>query len=297
MSISKTGLQWFLGLTIFWVGALAHARIQVEDDAGNTVSLARPAQRIVSLAPHVTELLFAAGAGDRIVGTVEFSDYPEAAKRIPRVGNNRILDIERIVAAKPDLLVVWFHGNAERQLDKLRQLGIPLFHSEPRRLDEVASSLDRLGRLAGTERQAATAKAELRKRLDGLRERYEQRRPVKLFYQVWDRPLMTLNGKHLIGEVIRVCGGVNPFADLPQTAPTVSLESVLAANPEAIITGSSKGEADAWLASWRRYPGLAAVQRGNLFTVDADLINRHGPRIVDGAEQLCRSLDQARRRR
>lgn len=274
-----------------------HAAISVVDDAGRTVILQRPAQRIISLSPHATELLFAAGGGERVVAAVDYSDYPPAARRLPRVGDNRSLDLERIAALKPDLLVAWTHGNAERQLQRLRELGVPVFHSEPRTLEQVAASLERLGRLTGSDTVARPAAAKLRQRVERLRARYAKRPPVRIFYQVWDQPLMTLNGRHLVGELIRLCGGDNPFAALPELAPTVGLEAVLASDPEAIITSTVRGETPRQLLAWKAYPTVAAVRRGNLFTVDADLMDRLGPRIVDGAEQLCRVLDEARARR
>jgi len=277
--------------------ATAAADIRITDDAGRSVSLTQPARRIISLTPHLTELLFAAGAGDRLVGTVEYSNYPEQARRIERIGNNAQLDLERIVALKPDLVLVWRDGNAQRQLEKLLQLGIPVYYNEPRRLPDIARAIEQLGLLAGTEAAALPAARAFMARLAELRRRYGGRPSVALFFQIWDRPLLTVNGQHLISDAIRLCGGRNVFADLEALTPEVSTEAVLAADPEAMVGVSAEagqlGNLDAW-KQWRR---MRAVARGNLFLVDSDLISRNTPRILDGAEALCEDLDKARARR
>ncbi|RDU96593.1 cobalamin-binding protein [Trinickia dinghuensis] len=279
----------------------ASAAITVTDDAGQRVTLAAPAQRVVALAPHAVELAYAAGGGAKLVGAVSYSDYPSAAKALPRVGSNTSLDLERIVALKPDLVIVWRHGNGERQLDRLRALGIPLYHSEPRKLDDVATDLIALGTLMGTGAQARAAAADYRGKIAALRERYAGRAPVSVFYEVWADPLMTLNGTHIVSDVIALCGGRNVFAKLTPLVPTVSTEAVVAANPEAIVTTSQGAtQADAplpSLAAWRAWPRMTAVARGNLFAIDGDLINRPAPRLAQGAEQLCRDLQFARERR
>jgi iron complex transport system substrate-binding protein len=272
----------------------AAAAIDATDDAGKVVTLQAPAKRIISMAPHITELLHAAGAGERIVGTVEYSDFPEAAKRIPRIGNYNSLDLERIVALKPDLIVVWLHGNPQAQIDRLLALGIPVFHNEPTRLTDIARSIETLGKLAGSAPQATAAAVAFRARVEELRTRYADRAPVSLFYQVWSKPLTTLNGTHLVGDVIALCGGRSLFADLKPKAPVVAMEAVIEADPEAIIsTGLSKDGLDLW-AKWTR---MRAVKNGHLFVLDGNLINRHGPRIADGAGRLCEILDQVRRKR
>ncbi len=182
------------------------------DDTGAVVTLPAAAQRVISVAPHVTELLYAAGGGSKIVGAVSYSDYPPEAKQLPRVGDNKSLDLERIVALKPDLIVVWRHGNAQRQLDRLRELHIPLFFSEPHRPDDIAVSLTKLGQLLGTSSTADAAAAAYRRDIANLRAQYAKRPAVSVFYQVWDQPLMTLNGEHMVSDVIALCGGRNVFA-------------------------------------------------------------------------------------
>ena len=286
--------KWFAAWMAFTFSATAAAVITVVDDAGKTVTLQSPAKRILSLAPHLTELLFAAGAGDAIVGTVEYSDYPAAAKRIPRVGSHNSLDLERIVAMKPDLIVVWLHGNAQKQLDKLLSLGIPAYYNQPNKLEDVPRSIEILGVLTGTEATAKTAAADFRNRLAALRTRYASRPPVTLFYQVWSKPLTTLSGKHLVADVIALCGGKSLFAELEPLAPTVAQEAVIEADPEAIISTSVLRDG---LEMWQKWPRMRAVKNGHLFAMDGNLINRHGPRITEGAEKLCDILESVRQQR
>nr|WP_175048296.1 cobalamin-binding protein [Duganella vulcania] len=277
------------------MAANAGAAITVRDDDGNVVTLQKPAQRVIAMAPHVTELLYAAGGGDKIVGAVTYSDYPEAAKKLPRVGDNRQVDMERIIAMKPDLIVIWMHGSSERQIETLRQLNIPMFHSEPTKLDGIADNVQRLGQLMGTESVAQPAAAEIRQKFAALAKQYSNRPPVRMFYQVWDKPLYTLNGVSIVSDAMRLCGGVNIFADLKVTAPVVSNEAVLQADPEAIFGTSEKNYGGVSL--WRPYTTMKAVRNDNLFTLDGELLNRAGPRMVAGTAALCEKLELARQHR
>jgi iron complex transport system substrate-binding protein len=279
------------------VSGAAGAAITVRDDDGSAVVLQKPAQRIIAMAPHVTELLFAAGGGDRIVGAVSYSDFPEAAKQIPRIGDNREIDMERVIAMKPDLIVVWRHGSSARQVEQLRALGIPMFHSEPRTLDEIADSVLRLGQLMGTEQVAQGAAAGLRRELASLKAHYAGRPPVRMFYQVWDKPLYTLNGTHIVSDAMRQCGGENIFASMKITAPMIGIEAVLQEDPDAIFGSSEKSARDGGVNLWRAYPGMKAVKRDNLFTLDGNLLNRAGPRMIAGTRALCEKLDIARQHR
>jgi iron complex transport system substrate-binding protein len=289
--------RFALAAALALAGATASAEITLTDDSGRSVTLKQPAQRIISLTPHMTELLFAAGAGGRVVGAVDYSDYPEAALRIPRIGDSAQLDLERIVALKPDLIVVWKNGNAQRQLDKLLRLGIPVFYNEPRLLGDIERAIEQLGRLAGTEAAAVPAARAFAARADELRLRHSGGSEVTVFFQIWDKPLMTINGGHLINDVIRLCGGRNVFAQLKPLTPEISTEAVLNADPEAIgVAAAETGQAES-LGLWKRWPHLKAVARDNLFLIHSDVISRNTPRILDGAQQLCGHLDAARARR
>lgn len=280
-----------LVLALALAGA-AQARVAVVDDEGRTVELAQPARRIVSLAPHLTEQLFAIGAGDLIVGTTDFADFPEAARGLPRVARAHSVDLERVSAARPDLVLVWGSGFPPATVDAVRRLGVPTFVSEPARLADIATSLERLGVLTG--RSPERAASAFRAKLAALRDRYRGRREVRVFYQVWNDPLMTLGGRHVVSEGIALCGGRNVFADLAPIAPRVSTEAVLAADPEVIITAEPGARPSGALAMWQRFERIAAVRRNLLVTLDADRINRHGPRIVDEIAVLCEAIDRAR---
>ncbi len=277
-----------------WCGAVAVAApVSAVDANGVRIELAAPAARIVSLAPHATELLFAAGAGKSVVGVLSPADWPPEAKRVPRIGDAAALDLERIVALKPDLAIVWPYL-APGEVEQLRRLSVPIFVSDPRTPEAIAEDLERLGVLAGTGDIAARAAATFRARLAALAQRGRAAAKVSVFYEIWPRPLYTVGGKHLITAMLGLCGGENVFARLVPPAPSVGIEDVLATRPEAILAGTDRAVRPAWLDEWRRWSEIPAVARGNLFVVDANLLHRPGPRFIDGAEELCVALDRAR---
>ncbi|MDA0191524.1 MAG: cobalamin-binding protein, partial [Proteobacteria bacterium] len=267
------------------------AEIVVTDDSGATVRLAQPARRIVSLAPHVTESLYAIGAGNRLAATVEHSDYPEAATRLPRVGGYSRLDLEAIAAHQPDLVIAWESGNAKAHVERLRSLGLPLYVTQPNRIDDIAGTLERLARLAGSEAAARPVIAGFRARLSALRARYGGRPPVRTFYQIWKQPLMTVGAPQIISDAIRLCGGENVFGNLDTMAANVTVEAVIASNPEVIVASGMGDSRPEWLDDWRRWTSVTAVARDNLFFVPPDLIQRHTPRLLDGTERLCQHLE------
>lgn len=271
----------------------AAAAVEAVDDLGQKVRLDKPASRIISFAPHVTELLFAVGAGEKIVGVVKHSDYPEQAKRIPEIGTNLAADLERIVSMRPDLIVAWLHAASMKQLDRLRSTGIPVYFSNPRTLEAIARDGERLGTLAGTGAEAARWAEQFRQRHQRLRSRYAHRGTIRVFYQVWPRPLYTLNREHFVSDLLATCGATNVFGSLPVIAPVVNTEAVLQANPQAIVGAVPEAELRSQWDGWKE---IDAVRLENLFSVDADLVHRAGPRAMDGAETLCEKIDEARRR-
>lgn len=270
--------------------AAARAEVAATDDAGRRIVLPSPATRIVSLAPHATELLFVAGAGSKIVGVSDYSDFPAEARHLPSVGGSMQLDLERIVTLKPDLIVAWQSGNSPKQIARLRTLGFAVFESEPRRFDDVASSLERLGALAGST-QGREQAIQFRSRLNALRERYAGRSPVTVFYQIWPSPLMTLNDSHIVSEALRLCGGRNAFGNLRALAPTLSREAVVKADPDVIFASDERVDA---FDRWRAFPRMKAVRSGHLFRIDGGVMNRAGPRLVEATETLCERIDRAR---
>ncbi|HET7775793.1 MAG TPA: cobalamin-binding protein [Azospira sp.] len=285
-----------LVLALFCSGIQA-ADIVLKDDSGATVKLPTPARRIVSLAPHITENLFAAGAGDRVVGTVDYSDYPEAAKKIARVGGYSRIDLEAVAALQPDLIIAWESGNAPGHVAKLKGLGIPVFISQPNHIEDVAGQLEKFGQLAGSGEVANGAAARFRSRLAALQKQYSGRPRVSTFYQIWKQPLMSVGKHQIISDAISLCGGDNVFGQVEQLAPKVSEEAVLAANPEAIVASGMDNARPEWLDDWKRWKQITAVARDNLFFVPPELIQRHTPRLLEGAARLCEHLETARRRR
>ncbi|MDR3352701.1 MAG: cobalamin-binding protein [Zoogloeaceae bacterium] len=294
-------LCFFAGLFLFvcflFAPVVAQGEIVVRDDVGHEIRLAHPARRIVSLAPHATETLYAAGAGHALAGAVAFSDYPPAARSLPQVGNYTRLDLEAILNLKPDLVIAWESGNPPAQLAKLRAFGIPVFVTQPNTMEDIARQLEAYGRLAGTEALAGRAAAEFRARLARLAATYSGRSPVRVFYQIWKGPLFTVGKPQIITRAIQLCGGVNIYGHLEQMAPTVSLEAVLAADPEAIVATGMADARPEWLDDWKLWPRLAAVRYGNLFHINPDIMQRHTPRLLEGTETLCQQLETARKNR
>lgn len=285
-------------LVLFWLTITpAGAEICVDDDLGNTICLAEPAQRIAALSPGATELAYSAGAGQQVVAVVSFSDFPPEARQVQSVGSHTRMDIELLVTLKPDLVIGWLTGNPREQLESLESLGMPVFYLEPRDFEGIASAVERLARLAGTEVVGTKVAGEFRAGMDELATTYADVDPVTVFYQVWDEPLMTVNDQHLIGKVLNLCGGSNPFGELPRLVPRIGLESVLAVDPEAIVAGGMGEENRDWLDNWERYPQIEAVHRNNLFFVPPSLIQRPTPRLLQGSRIFCEKLDEARARR
>lgn len=267
------------------------APLSVIDDTGVTVSLGKPPARIISLAPHVTEMLFAVGAGEKVVGVVSYSDFPEAAKKITQVGSYNRLDIERIIALSPDLIVAWKSGNPQALIERITQSGIPVYLSEPRKLEDIASDLQKLGLLTGNANQGKKAATEFSASLREFKQQNGDKRKLRVFYEIWDAPLMTLNDQHLIGEVIRLCGGENVFGRESKLVPQVNMEAVIKENPEVIVVT----EVTPALDKWRKWTNLIAVKNNNLFQIkNPDVLNRHSPRILQGANELCAYLETAR---
>ena len=269
--------------------------VSVVDFTGRTVTLPAPAQRIIALAPHIVENLYSAGAGDRLVGVVSYSNFPEAARSLPQVGSYNAFSLEQIVAARPDLILMWGSGNGAGALEKLERLGIPVYVSELRQLSDIPASIRLLGKLAGSEHRAEPEATRLERGLAELAEHYRDASRVSVFYQIWHQPLQTINGEHLISQLITLCGGDNVFADAETLAPRINLESVLARNPDAIIAGGMGTAHPEWLDDWHRYPGLRALN-GGLLVVDPDLIQRPTARVLKGARDLCSQLQRVRER-
>lgn len=261
--------------------------LRVVDDAGQTLEFSRPPQRIISLTPHLTELLFAVGAGAQLVGTDSASDYPDAARALPRVGDYSRINFERILALKPDLILVWVGGNRAADIHGLKKMGVPVLHTQATRLDDVARLLRLVGQVSGHAGAGEAAAKVYSARLEALQVRGGRKPPVRVFYQVWDRPLMTVGGAHWISDALALCGARNVFADLRGLSPVVSLEAVLKRAPALIVSGS---DAPDMRRQWQRFASLPAVKNHAFVRVDADRLHRLTPRLIEGVADLCAAV-------
>lgn len=275
----------------------ASSSCTTQDDTGTTIQFAHPAQRIISLAPDITENLFAIGADSKIVGVIKGSDYPAAAKQIPIVGSYTGLDLEKIVSLHPDLIITW-EQTFSRQLAALKQFHIPMYIAGPHRLTDIPRTLRQLGCLTGNETQANKAATTFTQQLSQLQKQYQRvhKKPIRVFYQIGSYSLFTINHDSWINDVIELCGGENIFADLKTTAPEVSWEAVVMANPEVVINDngeSAVASSNAWKAQWQRYAMIAAVKNDALFTINPDLLERASPRLILGAKEVCNRLNNS----
>jgi iron complex transport system substrate-binding protein len=273
------------------------AKVCVTDDTGADVCLGLPAKRVAALSPGATELVWAAGAGDQVVAVVSFSDYPEEAKKVVSVGSHTRVDLERLMQLQPDLVIGWVTGNPPEQIEALKDLGLPVFSIEPRSFEDVSHTIERLATLAGTDDVGFAEAERFRAGIAAIERRYRDAEPVSVFYQVWDKPLMTVNDEHLIGKVITLCGGVNVFGELERLVPRISSEAVIGANPEAILAGGMGQENRHWLTRWEAFPSLDATAQNNLYFIPPSLIQRPTPRMLEGSRLFCEKLDDARAKR
>ena len=257
---------------------------------------AAPPARRVTLAPHLTELVYAAGAGARLVGTLDTSDYPPAARRVPRIGDVSRLDPERLLAVRPDLVIVWGDGSPAAQRALLERLGLPVLSLEQHTLADVPATLERLGLVLGTAPVAHAAAAALTAELELLRRRYHGKRRLRVFYQVWSRPLYTLGARHVATEMLDLCGADNVFADQASSSFAVDEEAVYARDPDVLVFAGTGAESAEWLRRWQGGAPLGAVTRGAVVTLDPDLVYRMGPRIGQGTATLCARLAELRAR-
>lgn len=305
--VSRTPVSHqFMAAIVMWAFAVAccmqvsvHAApLEVQDDRGRTLRLAAPATRIISMAPHLTEIAFAAGVGARLIAVSEFSDYPPAAKLLPRVGDGARVDMERILTLKPDLVLAWKSGNQAGDIAKLERLGIRVWVTEATRLADIARLLRDVGTLAGEGASAEKAAQDFERALNDLRhyagKRAAHQQPVRVFYEIWHQPLLTINGAHMISDAIALCGGKNVFAQVPVLTPAVSLEAVMAAGPNIVLGGGSANGAANFQAQWASMP-LAALRAIPAYYIAPDSIQRQSPRVIDGIRAICRRLDQVNR--
>jgi iron complex transport system substrate-binding protein len=273
-------------------------RVTVTDDFGRRVTVRYPPRRIVSLAPGATQMLLAAGAGRELVATIEYSGQPAAERKLPRIGTAEAIDMERLIAVRPDVVIVWPNGNNPAEIATIERLGLPIYRQEADTLEGIAPSLRRLGKLTGTEGAADREAGRLEERLASLRREYgNAARPPTVFLEVWNRPLYTVGGRELMSDALRVCGARNVFADLPQRAPAIGIGAVIARNPDIIIAAAPPGSGAGWLAEWRRFPFLRAVRSGRLLAFEDQRLSALGPGSVAATASLCAEIAALRGRR
>ncbi len=289
------GRNRILAILAFFISASCAAEITVIDDLGRTLVFDAPVQRIVSLAPHNTENLFTAGAGAQIVGTVDHSDFPPAALDIPRIGNYKQFNVEAILALKPDLIIAWSSGNTQASVKQLIDLGLPVFYSEPGTFELIISNIERFSQLSGQTETAAPQLASMRETIRTLKQRYADQSPVGVFYQVWDQPLITLNGDHSVSRAIEICGGFNVFSEEPTIAPRINIEGIIAKNPQLILlAGHEKEQALKWMDKWEKWSAIDAVSHQQVKPIEADIVNRPTQRFIEGTRTICELIDAAR---
>jgi len=290
----------FALVALFVVGLAASsgaaAAVSVVDDVGLTVTLPHTPQKIVSIAPGATEMLFAAGAGKRVIATVEYSDEPVEARSVPRIGDSNAIDIERVVALQPDVVVVWEGGSNAGQVAQLERLGIPLYRHRVERLADFPASLRRLGALADAKAFAEKAALSVEARLAQLSKTYGGGEKLTVLLEVWNRPIYTVGGTHMMTDSLRLCGARNIFDDLQEKGPAVSVEAVIARDPQVIIAVAPPGIGVEWLGEFKRYTSLRAVKKGALVPFEDQRLSRLGPSALGGTEALCQAIDGVRRR-
>jgi len=252
------------------------------------------AERVVTLAPNLAEMVFRVGAGDRLVGVVVHSDFPPAARRLPVVGDAFRIDFERLAGLAPDLVLAWGGGNPAHLVARLKEQGYRVEVLTPDSLEDIAEHMEMIGQWVGKAERARHAAGQFRDQLALLRADYAGASPVRVFYQISAQPLYTVNSAQFIGQIIELCGGVNIFAGLPELAPVVSPEAVVAADPDLILTGMN--QVDSVRELWARWPIMRAVQSAQIHGLDDRLAARASPRLVDGARQFCQVMDRARSR-
>jgi iron complex transport system substrate-binding protein len=282
-----------LPLTV-WVLTMAHAAVTVQDDLGRSLSLAHLPLRIVSLAPGATEMLFAAGAGARVIATVAYSDDPAAARLVPRIGDAAAIDMERLIALHADVVVAWPKGGNPAQIAQVERMGLPVYREQVDAFSEFPASLRRLGELAGTRPIAERAARDLETQLAALTKRYGGGTPVSVLLEIWDRPIYTVGGKHLMSDALTLCGARNIFGDLAVAAPVVDIEAVIARNPDMIVAAAPPGAASGWLDEWKPFRALQAVRSGRLIAFEDQRLSGLGPSALAATAGLCQLIDAKR---
>lgn len=293
IKLTARQLVLIVGFFLLCLSPITNAQIVVTDDFNREVVLEYPAQRIISLAPHITENLFSAGLGEKIVGVVEYSDYPIQAQSIQPVGSYVQFNLETILSLKPDLIVAWKNGNNTESLERIEGFGIPVYYSEPRSFDDILENIKDFTILGNSLDEVDPAILSLSAEIEDLRQKNRNKETVNVFYQVWSNPLMTLNGEHIVSRALEYCGAKNLFSELPIIAPRVNIEAVIEANPDVIITGLVDGHQPD-MSIWEKWTTIKAVANSHYVFVDSDAMHRHTLRMLNGLSAFCAQIDVVR---
>ncbi|EZP25475.1 cobalamin-binding protein [Pseudomonas sp. RIT288] len=241
--------------------------------------------RVVSLAPSLSEIVVELDSADLLVGVLDAGERPAALKNVPSVGRYGQLDMERLLSLKPDLLLLWPGSVGPAQRDQLKRLNIPTYVAEPHNLEQLSAQIETIAAQLGRPERGTKLAADLRQKLAELRQRYRRNTPLKVFYQVWDKPLYTVGGGQIISDALEVCGAHNVFADLSLPAPQVSIEAVLQRDPQVILAGEQ-----AQLDAWKDWPQVAAVKQGKLLLVTDKGLERPSGQMIDATAKLCQLI-------
>lgn len=285
--------QIFLLILVLLISTNCHAQIKVFDDAGQLISLHKAAQKVISLSPGLTELIYAAGGAEKIKAAVSFSDYPDQAKKLPRVGSHNSLDIEQILLLQPDLIVAWESGNSQSQIAQLKKLGLIVYISEPINFNDIPDTIKKLGKLMGTETIAQQNAGTFIQQFNNLKSKYKihnKAEKKRTFIQIWNNPLMSINNDHLISKVVTFCGGKNILGHTKSLSYAPDIESVLEHDPEIIIATGMADTSETWLKRWHQWDFISAVKNTRLYSVNPDHLVRHTPRILLGIKEVCQLI-------
>jgi iron complex transport system substrate-binding protein len=262
-------------------------------------------QRIITLAPHLSELVDSAGGSERLVGVSAYSNYPTSVKQLPITSDARSIDLEKMKSLRPDLIIYWRGGTSESQIQSIKKTfnkDVQFIAVEPKKLSDIATDIETIGKALGTDLIAKKNADVLRLKISELRNKENNQnkqtnisqRKVRVFYQVWAQPLMTLNKDHIISDIIQLCGGEQLFANEKVLVPTVSREAVIKANPEIIFTAVDNQKMSSDWSMWTSFPQLAATKNKAFVDLDGDIISRPSPRIMQGAQKICSEINRIR---
>ena len=280
-------MLWLLFVTI----TTQATSINVNDYANRSVTLQQTAERVIALSPHIVENMFSIGAGSLLVGVVDHSDFPHQAKQITRIGGASSFSLEKILSLSPDLVIVWASAAKNSIVEKLTSLGIPVYVDNPLTLVDIARSIHDFGLLTGQIEKSITVANNYLLEVQSLRNQYQRVDDITVLYEVWNNPLQTINRKHIISDIITLCGGKNVFGDTLSLAPKVNIEAVINRNPDIIVSSNTSNQQQ-WLDYWLAWPVLRAVRHRRLYVIDPDLIQRHTVRILTGTKILCDYINE-----